>query len=481
MMYFLKVILLVLLLFIVKPECCKSVSIYLESEEIYEYLSYLEARGYFVSSIFGIKPISLQETKRLIDEISARNNLDRVSLWILKCIEERLNLLSLDRDFIKPVSQISLSYSYSDSDLIKDFYYNNYGDNFSSDNNLRLTFNSVAKFSRFFFFLRPKLKIGDDYSGVCLEEAYFTFNIGNVDFFFGKSSQWWGIGKNGAILISNNAEPFTLFKISNDRPFILPWIFKYLGLFKFSFFVTRLEDDRFVPHPYLWGLRLDFKPYPYIEIGISRTALLGGEGRSKGFSTWIKSFLGKEENEKEDQPGDQKAGFDVKITIPCKTQPFQVYLEAAGEDQAGNLPYKWAYLTGIYLPKVLTLENLSIRFEYAITDKHWYTHGIYRSGYTYKGRIIGHHIGRDAEDYWGEIRYFVPEEDMVINFGVEKIFYKRYSPQQDELNFYFSIMKKLKKHSWLTILFRHYEIDDYKGSYDSRDINFLLVQFDQNF
>jgi hypothetical protein len=172
-------------------------------------------------------------------------------------------------------------------------------------------------------------------------------------------------------------------------------------------------------------MRLNFKPHPYLEIGLQRTALLGGKGRSESLSTWWKSFTGKGENIPGVEAGDQRAGFDIKLTLPFKWQPLQVYAEAAGEDEAGGLPYKWAYLAGIYLPRILSFERISLRGEYATTHVEgapnvWYTHGIYTDGYKYKGRIIGHHMGTDSKDIFLEVSYLIPERN-----GRISIFYDR--------------------------------------------------------
>ncbi len=35
----------------------------------------------------------------------------------------------------------------------------------------------------------------------------------------------------------------------------------------------------------------------------------------------------------------------------------------------------------------------------------WYDHHIYTSGYTYDGRIMGHHMGSDSRDLFAEISY----------------------------------------------------------------------------
>ncbi len=111
-----------------------------------------------------------------------------------------------------------------------------------------------------------------------LKGAYGVVSFLGLDLTVGKDSQWWGPGYHGSLLLSNNAEPFTMVRLENPEPVLLPWILKYLGPFRWTFFVTRLEHDRRdVPEPYLWGMRIDFKPHPYVEIGLQRTAMLGGD------------------------------------------------------------------------------------------------------------------------------------------------------------------------------------------------------------
>ena len=95
--------------------------------------------------------------------------------------------------------------------------------------------------------------------------------------------------------------------------------------------------------------------------------MLGGEGRPTNLTTWWNSFTGKDENDFNLQAGDQRAGFDVKLTLPFKTQPLQIYLEVDGEDEAGGIPSRWAYLVGLYLPRILTFERLGFKAEYTNT------------------------------------------------------------------------------------------------------------------
>ncbi len=165
--------------------------------------------------------------------------------------------------------------------------------------------------------------------------------------------------------------------------------------------------------PLLWGMRLNLKPSPYVEIGLQRTAIFGGEGYPEGLSTWWDVFRGKG-NDDPNVPGDQRAGFDVKVTMPFDMQPLQIYLDGAGEDESGGLPSNWVFLYGVYFPRLFEFERIGLRVEY--TNNHisgkpnvWYNHGIYTSGYTCEGRIIGHPMGTDSEDMLIEFSYLIPE------------------------------------------------------------------------
>ncbi|MEW6161786.1 MAG: capsule assembly Wzi family protein [Nitrospirota bacterium] len=406
---------------------CAMASPYLPvGDEAYDILHHLEAEGVIQSGLLTTKPLSHKEIARLVFE-AERNSVDK-SLFIqrlVKTLKERFEDEIGDAKYIKPIDLFYGRYIYADSD-IQALYYNNDGDHYEKGSNLRSGFSSRAELEWVSVYINPEVRYSDSDTDLVMKRGYGVLSFLGAGLALGKDSQWWGPGYHGSILLSNNTEPMTMLRLTNSQPVLLPWIFKYLGPFRFTFFATRLEKERNdFPEPYLWGMRFNFKPHPYLEIGLQRTALLGGKGRSEDLGTWLKSLTGKGENVPGVEAGDQKAGFDIKLTLPFKWQPLQVYAEAAGEDEAGGLPYKWAYLTGIYLPRILSLERISMRGEYATTHVEgspnvWYTHGIYTDGYKYKGRIIGHHMGTDSKDIFLEVSYLIPERN-----GRISIFYDR--------------------------------------------------------
>lgn len=404
-----------------------SASTYLPvNDEAYDTLNRLEAEGVIKSCLITTKPLSRNEVIRLI--LEAERNSEGKGEFIenlIKSLKKRFKDETRDVKFIKPIDNLYMKYVYTDSD-IQALNYNNNGDLYEKGSNVRVGLSSRTEFGWLSFYINPEYRYSDD-KDLLMQMGYGVLSLFGLELNIGKDSQWWGPGYHGAILLSNNAEPLTMLRLTNPEPVLLPWIFKYLGTFKFTLFTTRLEKQRpDVPEPYLWGMRLNFKPHPYLEIGLGRTAILGGKGRSESLETWWNSFTGKGENEPGSDAGDQRAGGDLKITLPFKLQPLQLYLEASGEDEAGGLPYKWAYLTGIYLPRILSLERIDFRGEYSTTyvkgsPSVWYNHGIYTAGYTYKDRIMGHHMGTDSKDIFIELSYLVPERDgrISISYDIE--------------------------------------------------------------
>ncbi|GAB4388168.1 MAG: capsule assembly Wzi family protein [Thermodesulfovibrionales bacterium] len=395
----------------------------------YRDLERLEAEGLIESSLLNLRPISRREAARLVLEAernaarSGQGAGDLARALIARLKAEFAGDLD-DTDYLKPAGRAALSYIYSDS-AGPELNYNNDGDPYAEGSNARAAFTSMAEVGPLSLFANPELRAGGGDTDLVARSAYAALEMGGLELFFGRQSQWWGPGRHGSLLLSNNAAPFTMVRVTNPTPALLPWVLSRLGPVRFVFFAGRLEEERSVPEPYLWGLRLDFKPVPWVEVGLERTALLGGEGRSEGLGTWWKSFTGKGENEAGVEAGDQRAGLDLKITVPLSVQPFQLYGEAAGEDESGGLPSKWAYLAGLYLPRILSLERVGLRAE--VADNHidgspnaWYNHHIYRTGYTYKGRVVGHHMGTDSRDVFLEMTYEVPALDGRLRLAYDR-------------------------------------------------------------
>ena len=379
---------------------------------------FLEAEGLIVTSQLATLPISRSEGARLTREALDRSGSDSSSrvAAVLRGLQREFRK-ELDGDFayLTPADTATVEYSYSDR---QGFFAQKNRDGVEIRRGSNISASLTSRFDSRYLSgaIKPELDLYEDATDFSFQKAYLLANVGREEFMLGKESAWWGPGRNGAILLSTNAEPLTMLKISNSVPYF-PFGVGVRG----TFFITRLENDRSdVRRPILNGIRLDLKPAPWLEFGLSKTALYGGEGRDEDVPAFLDSVLIIGENEA-GEPGDQRAGFDAKVVVPWQRQPVTLYLDATGEDQRNRFPAKWFWLFGLYLPHVLNLDNLELLAEYSSNQDSyykgmWYRHHIYTQGYTYEGRIIGHYVGSDAEDLFLQARYNFENAKLTLSY-----------------------------------------------------------------
>jgi hypothetical protein len=245
-----------------------------------------------------------------------------------------------------------------------------------------------------------------------LDQSYLAGAFGNWGVTIGAIDRWWGPGWQSSSILSNNARPVPGISIQRNkaRPFENAFL-SWLGPWQLQAFAGQMESDRFVPHSRLLGLRIAFKPLQWLEVAASRTAQWGGEGRSNDFSSLSDLILGKDNLgdsgiTQENEPGNQLAGIDVKLSFPTPWGTQGAYAQLIGEDESGYAPSRHIYTAG--LDGILVLQNSQLswffersdtrasalknekRFDYA------YEHNAYKSGYRFKGRALGVSIDSDS-------------------------------------------------------------------------------------
>ena len=401
---------------------------------LYNDLRFLEAEGVITTSQLATLPISRLEGARLTKEAlnyTGTGRSSRTEAVLDRLQREFQRELDDDLFYFTPADTANVRYINSDR---KSFFAqkNRDGVEIRRGNNAYLDLSSRFDSRYLGVAVKPEIDLHEDATHFTFKKAYLLANLGREEFMLGKESAWWGPGQNGSILLSTNAEPLTTVKLSNSVPYF-PFGIGVRG----TLFFARLENDRNdVRKPILNGIRLDIKPARFIELGLSKSALFGGDGRKENSRTFTDSLFGIGENVNStnaNEPGDQRAGFDVKLVLPWHRQPITLYIDFAGEDQRNHFPEKWFYLYGLYLPRVLNLDRLEFFAEYANNKDSfykgaWYTHHIYSQGYTYNGRIIGHYMGSDAKDLFLQARYNLGAAVLTLSYEeLRKLFPVRYT------------------------------------------------------
>ena len=253
----------------------------------------------------------------------------------------------------------------------------------------------------------------DDGEEVRLDGSQVGVNMGNWTVAASTLDRWWGPGWDGSLILSNNARPIPSLTIGRNLTTApqAGWL-RWLGPWDLEVMFGQLEGDRAVPDARFFGMRLTFITVGGLEFGISRTAQWCGEGRPCGADTFRDLFLGKdnlgdEGTTLENEPGNQMAGLDVRWTNFWFGTPVSLYGQFIGEDEAGGFPSRYLAQAGIEGSGLLQ-SGASYRWFAEIAGTSCdvvrsevryncaYRQAIYRSGYTYYGRIIGHGLDNDA-------------------------------------------------------------------------------------
>lgn len=263
---------------------------------LYGDLRLLEAEGAITTGMLTTLPISRREAARLTSE--AAGNLGSE-------LPPRIGqaLHRLQREFapelgneggphFKLLDTASAQYAYSGR---TGFFAQKNRDGVQVREGNNLFFNMAGRFDSAYVGggIKPEFDLHEDGAdNFRLKSAYLLANLGKEELMFGKQGAWWGPAQNGSVLLSTNAEPLTGLKISNSVPYS-PFGMGLRG----TFFISRLEADRGdFKQPYLYGLKLDLKPVPFLEIDFAKTAIFGGKGRRQDFGIFWDSLTGSGEN-----------------------------------------------------------------------------------------------------------------------------------------------------------------------------------------
>ncbi|MBC8027672.1 MAG: capsule assembly Wzi family protein, partial [Steroidobacteraceae bacterium] len=256
----------------------------------------------------------------------------------------------------------------------------------------------------------------DDNREYRADGSYVGLNVGNFMLSAGYMDRWWGPGWDGSLILSNNARPIPSLALERNYSdaFKIP-VLSLLGPWRASIAVGEAEErDVAVPKVRFFAARVNLRPRPWLEVGLSRTAQWCGGGRPCGWKTFTDMLLGRDnqvdgEAMSPEQPGNQLAGYDVRVRSPWTAIPVAVYTQWIGEDEAGGLPSKFLGLAGMEAWGSSAWGGWRLRAEYADTTCNFsretpqfdcaYRSQIYTQGYQHRGRTIGHSLDNDSQLY----------------------------------------------------------------------------------
>jgi hypothetical protein len=484
--------------------CCASVNIPLDSS-FYTNLEILIGHGFIKSNLSSTKPITRAEAGRLLAEALYYSEMQDVPASISQLLdqmaqdyEEEISMAKIHQipssTYFRPVDEFSITYNYLDGPFS---IFNNEGIDYFDGNNAMAEFESRASlWGIFSFYIQPLILYNESFQGINgnsetdlrIQKGYVKLSIDNFEIQFGRDSLWWGPSYHGSLLLSNNARPFDMIKVSNPLSCILPWIFSYLGPFKYQLFLAELDKEALSEHPAkskLIGLRFDFKPHPLLEFGMSYLTHCGGDRpgiEDLDLSDYFYIFFSAECRRFDKRDSNKQFSVDAALTIPNVgdlvpvADSIRVYGEWGGEDE-GYPPDRRAYILGLEFDDAFTVDGLKLRSEYArispeSSPGHWYTHSVWPM--THYGSVFGHHAGSDSDDLFIELSHRIKEKVFYrVAFDKER---SGLSEEYTEEKYQYFIEAGYRLKKWLNfrVIYGHEKITNVNNVKDAEQENHFI-------
>jgi hypothetical protein len=261
------------------------------------------------------------------------------------------------------------------------------------------------------FIVRSDPILGDSFDAN-LYKGYLKADVANLELAVGRDTLWWGPANQGALILSNNAPPLELVKLSTPLPFRLPWIYSELGEWQVAYIVAYLGDAPPIPNPFLSALRITLQPAAFLQFGFTNAFEAYGEG---GVSVDALEFIPKNFVPSLDATTHSINGlvaYDIVLSLPWVRQ--YTFLQGVkfywqrGQDNVKNI--HGVLGGGNILGGVIDGGRWDLRVEYAETRDDgavWYTHPTYQYGFAFEQFFLGHPIGGAAESIFARATYYL--------------------------------------------------------------------------
>jgi len=274
---------------------------------------------------------------------------------------------------------------------------NNEGNRYRRGNNGELRWSSEVYAGRVATAaVEPLLSLQEEssYAALRLNKGYLKLGGGSLELEVGRDAAWFGPGYRGEITLTNNAKNFDLVKLSSPEPLDLgSW-----GQMKYCLIGSRFDRttvDAQERQPWLFAMKLAYKPAVDWEIGFNLGRQVGGPGVDNSFGSTIRGFLGGTNSDN----SNSMAGFDLRYRAPWLRNT-EFYGEFSGEDAASFWPIVESYLAGVHIPNLTVDGRNELRFEYFQGNQILYTNSTFPGGYLYHDMPIGHSQGGATQELY---------------------------------------------------------------------------------
>jgi hypothetical protein len=375
------------------------------NERVYRDIDRLAAAGLIHTLVLGSRPFSEREVVRLLNE--AQRNVDRnpaVREWATQTIAA--DLVRWTRGENKAVDAASAEVSEMDSPYrgvpadpngrldasINPLAADRAGRDLANGFTAAVeTFHSAVIGSHLALSINPRA-VTKSWRGagsgtdLTLHTAAANLLFGNASIEVGRDYAILGQAPSGGLLLSENAPPLDMVRISNDAPFTLPWWLHGAGPIRATLFIADMgAEDQIHPHSKLVGYHIAALPVKQLEVGLQVIDAMGGNGgQPASFGDRVLDVVPIFDvfrSHSDFQFSNKMAGVDFHWRVPSWSG-FELYGETDIDDFDARrlksvLLEDGGYLVGTSLSCITECGRLGVRAEYHQTGIRYYTHNDY--------------------------------------------------------------------------------------------------------
>jgi hypothetical protein len=264
-----------------------------------------------------------------------------------------------------------------------------------------------------------------------LLDSYAAVNWNNWELSIGRQSLAWAPSPDDGMLWSDNIEPVKMVRLVNPEPFELPGVLRILGPARFDHFFGRLEGHPYSPRPFIYGNKINFKPFSWLELGLARTVMIGGgpllpPGQALTTGNLVRSFFGIHDASINAVPGKNDSEMDWTFLVPKVRNFIVLYGDSYATDDVLPIenPARNPWNAGLYLTHVPGIPKLDFHIQGVSTENGTIArqgtnrgllnyYGDYPDGYTQYRNIIGNTVGRDGRAIHCWWTYWISPQDTV--------------------------------------------------------------------
>ena len=206
----------------------------------------------------------------------------------------------------------------------------------------------------------------DDYDQLSFDGSYVSFTKGIANLSIGKVDRIWSFSKKSSLILSSNSKPLEALSLKLENKFNANWLHSTAN-WSVEVINGSTKNSYNGKNSMLSGTRVVISPSDKLNFEIVQTAQWGDQN-DKLYSSNIDALLFGNTNEGINSDINMMAGFGLSYSVPLNKNTYRFYSQAIGEDEAGNLPSCYAWMTGLEVtatglkfPTTLTIEAIDTR------------------------------------------------------------------------------------------------------------------------